>query len=558
MLAILTPLIPFLGGLGLFIYGMQTMAQGLQNAVGSKMKSLLGMLTNNRVLGILFGAVITAVIQSSSATTVMIVGFVNAGVMNLSQAMGVIMGANIGTTVTGWIVSLGEWADFLKPDILAHMAVMIGVITHMTSKKNKVKDIAIIFVGFGVLFIGIDLMSEAVKPLRDSESFKQMLVSFGNTPILGILAGAIVTVAVQSSSASVGILQTLAGSGLVNTSAAVYIIMGQNIGTCVTALLSSIGATKTAKSAAYMHLLFNVIGSVLFSVLAILYFKFVNVVAGLATIDQTQISMVHTFFNIANTIILFPLGNFIIKMSTKLSGATKEGDVNSEDELALVHLDDRVLETPGLALQSAIKEVSRLGEIVIDNFILSKNAIIDKKEENIKLVFEREKVINRLTDGINDYLVKLSGTQMSEDQHDIVVSLMHIVIDIERVGDHCENIVEISQSLIQNDKAFSGSALTELTRMFDSSFYNFTRAIESLTTKQNEEVLDKCMKLEDQVDAMEKEFKAAHILRMAKNKCDITTGTLFLQLLADIERISDHALNIVQSVIAFENKNTPS
>ena len=318
-------LIPFAGGLGMFIYGMQIMAQGLENAAGNRMKSLLEALTKNKLTGVMLGAAITAVIQSSSATSVMVVGFVNAGIMDLTQAMGVIMGANVGTTVTGWLVSSVEWAKFLSPSTLAPLAVIAGVVIMLTGKRRSSKEIANIIVGFGLLFIGISTMSSAVAPLKESEEFTGLFVTLGQNPLLGILAGTLVTAVIQSSSASVGILQSLAAAGLVPFSAAIYIIMGQNIGTCVTAILSSMGAKKNAKTAALMHLLFNIIGTVIFSIVAIVFFEGINPAAGTGPVTQTEISMVHTVFNIGTTILLFPVSNLIIKAAKKI-GRVKENE----------------------------------------------------------------------------------------------------------------------------------------------------------------------------------------------------------------------------------------
>ena len=357
-------IIPFVGGLALFIYGMQIMAQGLQNAAGSKMKQLLKALTQNKVMGVLLGAVVTAIIQSSSATTVMVVGFVNAGLMDLTQSMSVIMGANIGTTVTGWLVSSVEWAKFLSPAVIAPVVLMAGVVIMITAKKVSHKEISSIIIGFGVLFIGIEMMSDAVYPLRESEVFKTLFITLGDNPLLGILAGATVTAIIQSSSASVGILQTLAASGLVPFDAAVYIIMGQNIGTCITAMLSGIGTSRNAKCASYMHLLFNIIGTVLFSILSIIYFKMLNPQAGFGTISQTQISIIHTIFNIATTALLFPFSGYIIALAKKINHASVQEE---QDESELVHLDDRLLETPSFAVQSAVLEVVRMGYIVEKN-----------------------------------------------------------------------------------------------------------------------------------------------------------------------------------------------
>ena len=383
-------IIPFVGGLGMFIYGMQIMAQGLENAAGSKMKSLLEVLTKNKLMGVLLGAGITAVIQSSSATTVMVVGFVNAGIMNLPQAMGVIMGANIGTTVTGWLVSSVEWAEFLSPARLAPIAVMAGVILMLVGKRRSSKEIASIIVGFGLLFIGITTMSSAVEPLQNSEGFTSLFVTLGNNPLLGILAGTLVTAIIQSSSASVGILQSLAAAGLVPFSAAIYIIMGQNIGTCVTAILSSLGAKRTAKTAALMHLLFNIIGTIIFSTIAILFFQIVDPVWGKGLITQTEISMVHTAFNIGTTVLLFPVSDWIIKLAKKI-GRVEEND---QDE-SLVQLDERVLQTPGLALQATVNEVARMGQIVEDALMVAKNVLFTVKDSETKIVKEEETTVAR-------------------------------------------------------------------------------------------------------------------------------------------------------------------
>ena len=392
-------IIPFVGGLGMFIYGMQIMAQGLENAAGSRMKTLLEALTKNKLFGVLLGAFITAVIQSSSATTVMVVGFVNAGIMNLSQAMGVIMGANIGTTVTGWLVSSVEWAKFLSPANLAPIAIIIGVIIMLTGKRRSSKDISSIIVGFGILFVGITTMSSAVAPLQESEAFCSIFVKLGHNPILGILAGALVTAIIQSSSASVGILQSLAAAGLVPFNAAVYIIMGQNIGTCVTAIMSSIGAKKTAKTAAIMHLLFNIIGTIIFSIAAIFFFKVMNPGMGAGMITQTEISTVHTIFNVGTTLLLFPVSDWIIKLARKIQ---KEED-EAVDESGVL-LDERMLETPSIALQSVVSEVCRMGNVVKGTMDKTRQVLFTQDQETINEIREEESIADRLCKGITDYL----------------------------------------------------------------------------------------------------------------------------------------------------------
>lgn len=443
-------IIPFVGGLALFIYGMQIMAQGLQNAAGNKMKQLLKALTQNKIMGVLLGAIVTAIIQSSSATTIMVVGFVNAGLMDLTQSMSVIMGANIGTTVTGWLVSSVEWAKFLSPAVIAPVVVMIGVILMITAKNISHKEISSIIIGFGILFIGIEMMSDAVYPLRESEIFKTLFMTLGENPILGILTGAAVTAIIQSSSASVGILQTLAASGLVPFHAAVYIIMGQNIGTCITAMLSAIGASRNAKCASYMHLLFNIIGTVLFSIVSIAYFKIINPTMGFGPISQTEISVVHTVFNIATTILLFPFSSYIINIAKKLNHVEMEQE---KDESELVHLDDRLLETPSFAVQSAVLEVVRMGYIVEKNLNTAVAALLERNHDKIDKVRKREVTINNLCNSISDYLVKICNTHINQTENSVVTSLLAVITDMERIGDHCKNLAGCAEAL-ERDNVF--------------------------------------------------------------------------------------------------------
>ena len=532
-------LIPFVGGLGMFIYGMQIMAQGLENAAGSKMKSILEVLTKNKLMGVFLGAAITAVIQSSSATTVMVVGFVNAGIMNLTQAMGVIMGANIGTTVTGWLVSSVEWAEFLSPAKIAPIAVMIGVIIMLTGKRRSSKEIASIIVGFGLLFIGISSMSSAVAPLQESEGFVNLFVTLGRNPILGIF----VTAVIQSSSASVGILQSLAAAGLVPFNAAIYIIMGQNIGTCVTAILSSLGAKKNAKTAALMHLLFNVMGTVLFSVVAIVYFQVLNPMAGTGTITQTQISTVHTFFNIATTVLLFPVSNLIIKLAKKIGGVKE-----NEADRSKILLDDRMLETPSIALQSVINETVRMGEIVRESLNVAKNVLHTKSEADLCVLKEDESVVDRLCAGITDYTIKLSALQISEREHQTTAHLLQVLSDIERVSDYCENISEFAETMIEKKLEFSDIANEQLDEMIAASVDSYNYALDAFKEESTEKAL-KVIEKETQVDDLEITLRTGHMKRLAKNECNTEAGVVFLDTLVCMERISDHARNIAEEVL---------
>lgn len=536
-------IIPFAGGLGMFIYGMQIMAQGLENAAGNRMKSLLEILTKNKFMGVLLGAVITAVIQSSSATTVMVVGFVNAGLMNLTQAMGVIMGANIGTTVTGWLVSSVEWAEFLSPSKLAPVAVIAGVIVMLTGKRRSTKDISSIIIGFGLLFIGITTMSEAVKPLREYEGFVNMFVVLGKSPILGILAGAVVTAIIQSSSASVGILQSLAAAGLVPFSAALYIIMGQNIGTCVTAILSGLGAKKNAKTAGLMHLLFNVIGTVLFSVVVIVYFELMNPQAGVGAITQTQISLVHTIFNIGTTVLLFPASNLIIKLAKKIGNVDED-----EQDRAKVLLDERLLETPGIALQSTINEAIRMGDLVAGTMEIARNILFTRDQEAIDRLKEDEDTVDKMCAGITDYAVKLSTMQISEKEHQTVARLLQILSDVERVSDYCENISEYAETLMEKKVAFSDVAKEHMEEIMSETIDSYRYAIEAFKENSTEKAL-KVIEKETKIDELEIRLRTKHIARLADNKCNTEAGIVFLDALVGLERISDHARNIAEEVL---------
>ena len=540
-------IIPFLGGLGMFIYGMQIMADGLENAAGNKMKSLLAVLTKNKLMGVCLGAFITAVIQSSSATTVMVVGFVNASIMNLTQAIGVIMGANIGTTVTGWLVSSAEWADFLSPTTLAPIIIMLGVVIMLTAKRKTSKYISNIAIGFGLLFVGISTMSVSVAPLREAPAFVDMFVTLGSNPLLGILAGAIVTAIIQSSSASVGILQSLAAVGLVPFSAAVYIIMGQNIGTCVTAMLSSIGAKKNAKIAALIHLLFNIIGTLIFSIIAIVYFEVMNPVAGEGMISQTEISIVHTLFNIGTTVLLFPAANIIVKLAMKLGRGVEE-----KDEESVAHLDERMLQTPSIALQTTVTEIIRLGHMVIDTIEKTKEVLFTRNQGYISGIKENEVVVDKLGTQITEYTIKLGSLNISEKEHEDVARLLSIVTDIKRISDYCENIAEYAQTLKEDKITFTEVGTEELRDMLNVCGDSFIYAIQSLENRDKEAAL-KVIEKETKADGLEIQLRTKHIKRLANNQCNTQAGIVFLDSLICLERISDHSRNIAEEVL--ENLN---
>lgn len=538
--------IPFIGGLAMFIYGMNIMADGLQHAAGSKMKKILEVLTQNKLMGIALGALVTAIIQSSSATTVMVVGFVNAGLMNLTQAISVIMGANIGTTITGWLVSAGEWAKMFSPSTLAPIAVMVGVIIMLVGKRQQSKDVAGIIIGFGILFIGMNTMSDAVYPLRESEVFKTAFISMGSNPFLGILVGAGVTAIIQSSSASQGILLSLASAGLVPTNAAVFIIMGQNIGTCVTAILSSVGASKNAKCVGTMHLTFNIAGTIIFSILAMFLFARLDPSYGEGIINMTQISFIHTVFNVGTTIILMPFSGYIIKFAMKVNGL-KAVETKS-DEAELVHLDKRMMSTPSVAVEGAKLETIRMGRIARENLSLALSTLSDHDEEKMADVKQREFVIDKLCDNISKYLIDLCMLHLSDKDNEMVTSLLNTVSDMERVGDHAENIVELAEEMKQEGISFSDTALEELNEMSTTTLGAYDNAVKALELDDITYAV-KTSFLEDQVDAMEKKLRAGHIERLSNAECSVNAGIHFIDLLGNLERVSDHAMNIAQVVL---------
>ena len=540
----------FAGGLGMFIYGMQIMSQGLENAAGNKMKSLLEVLTKNKLMGVALGALITAVIQSSSATTVMIVGFVNAGIMNLTQAMGVIMGANIGTTITGWIVSMGEWAAFLKPSTIAPIAIAVGVVVMMVGKRRATKDVASIVVGFGLLFIGIDNMSSAMSGLKDVPAFTNLFVKLGSNPLLGILVGAGVTAIIQSSSASVGILQSLAVAGLIPFNSAVYIIMGQNIGTCVTAMLSSMGAKKNAKTAALMHLLFNIIGTLIFSVASIAFFQIVNPSWGRGMITATQISTVHTAFNIATTVLLFPASGLIIKLAKVIGGIKKK----EEQDDSVVSLDDRMLQTPSIALQATILEVGRMADLVKQTLDVARRVLFTRTSEDIRLLRDDEDKVDKMCAGITDYAIKITRLQISDQEHENVARLLQVVSDIERVGDYCENISEFAETMADKKLSFSEMGAQELKEMIEICADSYEYAIEAFMENDKEKAL-KVIEKESRADELELKLRTKHIKRLTNQECNTEAGIVFLDTVICLERISDHARNIAEEVLGTDGED---
>ena len=548
-------LFAFAGGLGMFLYGMNVMADGLQKTAGNKMRQLLGYLTNNRFLGVLVGALVTAIIQSSSATTVMVVGFVNAGIMNLTQAAGVIMGANVGTTITAWLVSANEWAGALKPEFFAPLILAIGAFIVTFSNKQKLNQKAEIAVGFGVLFIGLSFMSSSIGVYQSSPIFAKAFEVLGGNPILGILVGAVVTAIIQSSSASVGILQTLAMKGIVNWRSAVFITLGQNIGTCITALLSSAGANKTAKRAAVIHLSFNIIGAAIYGIIMTIFFGVFDHLA-MQHISSTEISIFHSIFNVSVTVLLFPFANVLVKLSGLIIHEEPEDEEDEEvEEMVLRHLDPRILETPSFAVENAVKEVVRMGDIVMKNMKrVTKEAMNPQpSEKQLDKVFRDEKVINHLETMITGYLVKISNLALTEKQSKIVTDLFYTISDIERAGDHVENIAEFMQTKHDDKIAFSDLAKDELHKMTAQVIKTFDYAIRAIE-KDDVEIAKQAIQGEEEVDRIEKQYRKQHIKRLERESCLPEAGVIYIDMMTSLERISDYADNIANYIIDENEK----
>ena len=540
----------FIGGLGMFLYGMHVMADGMQKSAGNKMKDFLGMLTGNRFMAVGIGALITAIIQSSGATTVMVVGFVSAGLMTLSQAVGVIMGANIGTTITAWIVSLsqlGDSAALLNPQFYAPLLVGIGALIIMFAKSNKKQNIAEIIIGVGLLFLGLKSMSGAIKPYTDAPIFSIVFTTLGYNPILGILAGAVITALLQSSSVSVGILQTLAVNGLVGTNAAVFITLGENIGSCVTAMLSAMGGSRTAKRAAAIHLSFNVIGAILFGVICTALFMVRPEIAG-HKITPVEISLFHTGFKLTMTVLLFPFAEKLVDLSGFLIKETEADRLAAEAEGSILHLDPRIFEQPSIAVVALSNEVVRMGEMVLENVRRAVNVCFSRDEKEIEKVFEVEKRVNRINKELTEYLIHANNLSLNNRQKLIVANLFNSLTDIERSGDHAENITEQVQLLIERNQEFSElghNDLLEITAAVDEAFDG---AIQARKTG-SKEIAAHVGECENKVDQLRDDLKIRHIDRLSRGECDPAAGIVFIEIVDNLERISDHAENLAQYVL---------
>lgn len=541
-------LLTMVGGLALFLYGMSLLGEGLSHASGGKLERILEKLTNNPLKAVLMGAGVTAVIQSSSAATVMVVGFVNSGIMRLEQAVGIIMGANIGTTITSWILGLtgidssSFFIQLLKPTSFSPVLAIIGVAILMFSHKEKNKNIATIMVGFAVLMFGMDTMSGAVKPLADVPEFTNILLRFSN-PVLGMLAGVVLTAVIQSSSASVGILQALCMTGAVGYSAAVPIIMGQNIGTCVTAMLSGVGASKNARRAALVHLYFNIIGTVLFMVV----FYVVNAVKPFAFMDDAAtpfgIAAVHSIFNIAATICLLPFSKLLVRLACLTIREEDKPEEKRVEDKALGLLDARFLETPSYAVEQSRCVAAAMAGLAEEAMSLSMELLDGYSEEKAARVVELESQADRFEDEIGNYLVKLSSRNLAEKDSHILSRILHCIGDFERISDHARNIKEAAEEMYAKKLYFSDKAKKEL-EVFERAIHDILKITMLSFTEEDLTLAGQVEPLEEVIDALSQEIKQRHVKRLRKGKCTIELGFVLSDITTNFERVSDHCSNI--------------
>ncbi len=551
-------IVGLIGGLGLFIYGMQIMSNSLKVVAGDRMKHLLEVLTSNRFKAIICGIVVTIMVQSSSTTTVMVVGFVNASLMNLTQAAGIILGANIGTTVMAQLIAFNV-------DAIAPILIGIGTVMSVFGNKKKTRDLGTILLGIGILFFGISTMSSTMEPLKDNPVFKRWLITYGRNPILGLLIGTVITGIMQSSGATLAMLQALAISGIfadVSGTAAIQIcipmMIGTNIGTCVTALLSSIGTSKAAKNAAIIHLSVNIFGAIWVMTLLAIFnavlpvnpiYQFLVDISGTmktssgAVIPNVarQIAMSHTFFNVANMFVMLP---FIDKLVNFLETHIKDDEEESDKGL---QLDDRLLNNPAVAIGQVGRELVHMAEMAEKNLKLAGKALVEGDEKAIEKVYQREDRIDEHEKGIIDFVIRLSNLNVSQEENDRLASYLQIAHDIERIGDHAENIVELAEDKIEKDVKMTEAARNELLELLDLT-YSIVQHVKEALDSEDDAICMKIYEEEERSDDLTDEYKDKHIKRLSEGACQVNSSAIYFDLLVDLERVGDHATNIAEHI----------
>ncbi len=546
-----------LGGLALFLFGMSLMGDSLSKMAGGKLESILERLTTKRIFAVLLGLGVTAIIQSSSATTVMVVGFVNSGIMKLTQAVGIIMGANIGTTVTSWLLSLtgisGDsfFLTLLKPSTFSPILAAIGVVLLMLgSGESKKKDVGGILIGFAILMFGMESMSSSVSGLSENEGFVSLMTAFSN-PILGMIVGAVLTAVIQSSSASVGILQALCMTGVINYSTAIPIIMGQNIGTCVTALISAVGANKNAKRAALIHLYFNLIGTVLFMIVFYLLNAFLNFAFLDDTANAAGIAVIHSCFNIIATVVLFPFANGLVKLAEL---TIPDGKANDKDETDNIYIDDRFLERPAFAMELCRTKAREMAVKTKDAINLALEDLINFDHEKTLEVKRLEAVVDKYEDVIGSYLVKLSGKNLSADDSRSLSIILHSIGDLERISDHALDVAKAAEKINTKGLAFTKNAKIEIETLCRAVSDICNMTIDGFCGEDMQKEMH-VEPLEEVIDTLSKKIKKNHIKRLQKGKCSIDMGFILEDILIGLERVSDHCSNIAVEMITINDND---
>ncbi|MDD6202727.1 MAG: Na/Pi cotransporter family protein [Lachnospiraceae bacterium] len=540
-------LLQLAGGLGLFLFGMTLMSEGIEKAAGAKLRGILEMFTKNRFMGMLVGIVFTGIIQSSSACTVMVVSFVNSGLMNLYQAAGVIFGANIGTTITSQLVSF----NLSK---IAPLFVLAGVVLVMFCKNENIKKLGDIILGFGILFMGLSLMSGAMSGMRDSEEVVNLFASLKN-PLLAILLGVVVTGIIQSSSVTVSIILLMANQGLLELPICLYIILGCNIGACATALIASLAGKKDAKRAAMIHLLFNVIGTVLlFVILQVACDPVVSMIQSISGGNNGRfVANAHTIIKVFQVIVLFPFSNLIVKL-TYLLVPGDDKKIGYRDSFTLKYIGNKVVFNPATAVVEVINEVERMAELAGENLNRAMNALITLDEEDINEVYEVEKNINFLNHAITNYLVKINQTTLPIEDLKSIGALFHVVNDIERVGDHAENVADNARTRKEGNITISKEAQKELGEILDMVNTIYRYSVE-MFAHNKEEYMQSIISLEEKIDEKERELQRAHVERLTRNECSPEAGMIFSDIVSGLERVADHATNIAFAIMTQEEEN---
>lgn len=553
-------LLTMIGGLALFLYGMHLLSEGLEKLSGGRLERVLENLTNNRIKAVLLGAGVTAVIQSSSATTVMVVGFVNSGIMKLSQAIGIIMGANVGTTITSWLLSLtgiesdNFFIQLVKPTSFSPILAVIGVIFILFLKNGRKRDLGSILVGFAILMTGMDTMSSAMKPLSEVAWFTGLFTMFSN-PVLGLLVGALLTAVIQSSSASVGILQALCASGSISYASAVPIILGQNIGTCATAMMSGVGASKNARRASIVHLLFNVVGTAIFMLVfytlnAFWQFSFLQDAA-----DSAGIAVVHTGFNVLTTIILLPFANLLEKLSLLIIKPDEEEERQAREDELFVRMDERFLNTPSFALEQAYSYTVKMAKLTKEALNMAADNLLAYDKQCAKDVEQMENLVDRYDDEISGYLVQLSSRNLSEPDSRKLNMLLHSVGDWERIADHAMNLSDCARELNKKEQHFSDKATEEL-KVFSQAVKDIVSVSVEIFISEDEEAARSIEPFEEAIDTLQKEMKKRHMKRLRKGKCTAEMGFVLSDITNNYERIADHCSNLAINIMQLHEDDT--